>query len=313
MKRFVVPVGQPKGYLCVVAAALLWASSGVAGKGLITHGVSVLNLVQVRITLAALMLGTVLGLKGKDLLKVSFKDIPWLFLVGLSMALNNAAYFYSISKIQVAAAILLQYLAPVMVTLYMILLGGESLGRFKPLALILAVGGCYLVVGGYNVRVLELNREGILGGLAAAICFASYTLLGERGMQGRSPWTVLAYAMLFAAIFWHLFMEPFRYIKEGFTLEQWGWLIYIALAGTVLPFGLYLVGVSYIGSTRAIITATLEPISAALISFSLLGEALETLQVLGGALVIAAVVLLQLEREHHQAAAPEKTRPKGTT
>lgn len=305
-KTFMSLIKQWKGYLCVVAAALLWASSGVAGKGLIAQGMSVLNLVQVRITLAALMLGAALGLRGKGFLKVGLRDIPWLFSLGLFMALNNAAYFYSISKIQVAAAILLQYMAPVLVTLYTVLFWGESLGKFKPLALILALGGCYLVVGGYNLRLLELNREGIGGGLAAAVFFASYTLLGERGMQRKSPWTVLAYAMFFAAIFWHLFMEPFRYIKAGFTLEQWAWLLYIALAGTVLPFGLYLVGVSLIRSTRAIITATLEPISAALISFLLLGEALETLQALGGALVIGAVVLLQLEKEHEQLGNAEK-------
>lgn len=292
--------GQWKGYLCVVSAALLWASSGAAGKSLLSQGMNVLDLVQVRITLAALMLGAALGWKGIHGLKIALKDMPWLLFLGLFMALNNATYFYSISKIQVAAAILLQYMAPVIVTLFTVLFWGERMGKFKLLALAMALGGCYLVVGGYDLRLLELNREGVLGGLGAAFCFAAYTLLGERGMRRRSPWTVLAYAMLFGAIFWHLFMEPFRYLKAGFNLLQWGWLLYIALAGTVFPFGLYLVGVSQIKSTRAIITATLEPISAALISFLFLGEALDPLQALGGALVIGAIVFLQLEKEHDQ-------------
>jgi drug/metabolite transporter (DMT)-like permease len=305
--------GKLKGYLCVVAAALLWASSGAAGKGVLSQGMGVLDLVQARITLAALLLGAALGLWGRGFFRIGFRDLPWLFLLGFFMALNNATYFYAISKIQVAAAILLQYMAPVLVALYAMLFWGERFGKIKAMALICALGGCYLVVGGYNLKLLELNREGILGGLAAAFCFASYTLLGERGMQVRSPWTVLVYAMLFAAIFWHLFMEPFRYIKCNFSLEQWGWLLYIALAGTVFPFGLYLVGVSRIRSTRAIITASLEPISAALISFLFLNEALETLQALGGALVIGAVVLLQLEREQGQALAPENIRNRKST
>lgn len=293
-----------KGYLCIVTAAVLWASSGAAGKGLLLQGMGVLELVQARITLAALLLGAAFGLGGRGFFRIRLGDLPWLFLLGFFMALNNATYFYAISKIQVAAAILLQYMAPLFVALYAVLFWGERFDKFKAMALILAVGGCYLVVGGYNLRLLELNREGVWGGLAAALCFASYTLLGERSMQGRSPWTVLVYAMFFAAIFWHLFMEPFGYIKAGFSLEQWVWLLYIALAGTVFPFGLYLVGVSRIRSTRAIITASLEPISAAFISFLFLGEALETLQALGGALVIGAVVLLQLDREQDQALAP---------
>lgn len=292
-----------KGYLCIVAAAVLWASSGAAGKGLLLQGVGVLELVQARITLAALFLGAAFGLGGRNFFRIGLGELPWLFLLGFFMALNNATYFYAISKIQVAAAILLQYMAPLLVALYAVLFWGERFDKFKAMALILAVGGCYLVVGGYNLRLLELNREGVWGGLGAALCFASYTLLGERSMQGRSPWTVLCYAMFFAAIFWHLFMEPFRYIKAGFSLAQWGWLLYIALAGTVFPFGLYLVGVSLIRSTRAIITASLEPISAAFISFLFLGESLEILQAVGGALVIGAVVLLQLDREQDQALA----------
>jgi drug/metabolite transporter (DMT)-like permease len=214
------------------------------------------------------------------------------------MALNNAAYFFTISKIQVAAAILLQYLAPVIVGIFSILFWKERTTPGKILALVLSLGGCYLVVGGYSLELLQMNREGILGGLAAAVCFAGYTLLGERGMHRYGPWTVLFYAVLCAAFSWHLLMPPFQYLKVGFSSVQWGWLLYIAVVGTVIPFGLYLVGVNYIRSTRAIITATLEPISAGAISFFLLGEALDFLQIVGGVLVILAIVLLQLEREH---------------
>lgn len=300
------------GYSCVVGAAVLWASSGAAGKGLLAAGMGVLDLVQVRITLAAMLLGLALGVGARDLLRIRLKDLPYLFILGLSMALNNATYFYAISKIQVAAAILLQYLAPGLVAMYAVLFWGERMSLLKSLALALAIGGCYLVVGGYSLRLLELNREGILGGLGAAFCFAAYTLLGERGMHRYSPWTVLFYAMAFAALIWHLLMEPFHYLRAGFGPYQWGWLLYIGLMGTVIPFGLYLLGVNHIRSTRAIITATLEPISAAGISFLFLGEALEVLQTLGGLLVIGAVVILQMEREE-ELLAPEAIRVRSRT
>jgi drug/metabolite transporter (DMT)-like permease len=68
--------------------------------------------------------------------------------------------------------------------------------------------------------------------------------------------------------------------------------------GTLIPFGLYLVGVNYIRSTRTIITATLEPIAAAFLAYFLLGEALSGLQITGGLSVIAAIAMLQWEREH---------------
>jgi drug/metabolite transporter (DMT)-like permease len=288
-----------KGYLCVVTAALCWASCGVAGKALLQAGVGVFDLVQVRITLSACLLAMTFAVFARHLFRIRLRDLVYFFaLGGVFMALNNAAYFYAISKIQVAAAILLQYLAPVIVAFFSILFWRERLTRFKLLALILAVGGCYLVVGGYNLQILRMNQEGILGGLAAAVCFSGYTLMGERGMHRHSPWTVLFYAIVFAALSWHILMSPFRYLTAGFTLPQWGWLLYIAILGTIVPFGLYLMGVNHIRSTRAIITATLEPISAGAISFLLLGETLAFLQIAGGILVIGAIALLQLEREH---------------
>jgi drug/metabolite transporter (DMT)-like permease len=85
-------------------------------------------------------------------------------------------------------------------------------------------------------------------------------------------------------------------------VAQWAWIFYIAVAGTILPFGLYLTGINFIRSTRASITATLEPISAGFIAFFALGEAMEPLQMLGGALVITAVAVLQLSQEQDEMA-----------
>jgi drug/metabolite transporter (DMT)-like permease len=70
--------------------------------------------------------------------------------------------------------------------------------------------------------------------------------------------------------------------------------------GTAIPFGLYFVGINYIRSTRASITATLEPISAGFMAYLFLGEAFEILQIIGGVLVIGAIVVLQLRSEQDE-------------
>jgi drug/metabolite transporter (DMT)-like permease len=87
-------------------------------------------------------------------------------------------------------------------------------------------------------------------------------------------------------------------MTQSYTMQQWASILYIVVFGTLIPFGLYLVGVNYIRSTRTIITATLEPIAAAFMAFFLLGESLSPLQITGGLWVIAAIVMLQWEREH---------------
>ena len=76
------------------------------------------------------------------------------------------------------------------------------------------------------------------------------------------------------------------------------WISYIVVVGTVLPFSLFFVGINYVRSTRAMITATLEPISAGFMAWLALGETLDPFQILGAALVITAIVLLQLQHEH---------------
>lgn len=290
-----------KGYVCVVAAAILWASSGTAGKALFASGITPMDLVQVRATFGSLVIALFFSLNARHLFRIRLADIGFMILLGaVVMALVQITYFTAISEIQVAAAILLQYLAPVLVAFYSICFWRERLTALKLLSLALSILGCYLVVGGYNLQLLQLNRVGILWGLASAVCYATYTLLGERGMQRYNPWTVLFYALFFSAITWHVIHPPFHYFQAGYSFSQWFGLIYIAVMGTAIPFGLYFVGINYIRSTRASITATLEPISAGFIAYIFLGEAFETLQVVGGSLVIGAIVLLQLRKEQDE-------------
>ena len=287
-----------KGYVCVVIAALTWASSGATGKVLFLQGMTPFELVQVRLTFSALILAAVMAFVKPSALRIRARDIGYFFVLGgLGMAFMNLAYFYAISKIQVAAAILLQYLAPVLVAVFSFVFWREKFDTLKIFALIFALGGCYLTVGGYNLGLLQLNRNGIMGGLGAAVCFSAYSLLGERGMHTYSPWTVLLYALVFGTVTWHILLTPFHYLTAGYTAFQWVLLMHIVIIGTLVPFGLYYIGINYIRSTRAIITATLEPIIAGFMAYVLVKEIMEPLQILGGAFVIGAIVLLQFSKE----------------
>jgi len=286
------------GYLSVIMAGILWASSGTASKALFLGGMTPFELVQARVTIAVLFLALCLQLFARKLLWVRLRDLGYfLVLGGVGLALVQATYLYTISKMQVAAAILIQYTSPVLVAAYSICFWAERLTVLKIVALVLSLFGCYLVVGGYNLELLKLNREGAIAGTASAALFAMYSLLGERGMHRYQPWTVVFYALVFATVTWNIFQPPFQFMYVGFTWEQWIFMLYIAIFGTVIPFGLFFVGVNQIRSTRATITSTIEPISAGFIAFIFLGETLDPLQILGGALVIAAIVLLQVQTE----------------
>jgi drug/metabolite transporter (DMT)-like permease len=288
-----------KGYLYVILAAIMWAVSGTSGKFLFHQGITPFDLVQLRVTFSTVFLFLLFLAVKPALLKISPRDLIYFAILGVTgMALVQFAYFYSISKISVAVAILLEYLAPVFIAIYYAFVAPEKLTRITLLAISVSVAGCYLVVGAYNVDLLALNWQGIATGVLAGAAYAWYSLYTERGMRKYDPWTVVFYATLFAAIFWNTAFSPFESIRASYTGVQWFWIIYSVIFGTAVPFAFFSVGISLIRSTRASVTATLEPIAAAFIAFFFLDESLEGLQILGGILAITSVILLQIRREY---------------
>ncbi len=105
--------GSLKGYIYVMIAAVMWASSGTAGKALFEGGLTPLDLVQIRVTFSSLFLACFFAAFSRSLLRIRLRDIGYFFILGgVIMALVQFTYFYTISKIQVVAAILLQVPLP---------------------------------------------------------------------------------------------------------------------------------------------------------------------------------------------------------
>ena len=286
------------GYLYVVIAAILWAVSGSSAKFLFNSGVTAFQLVQLRITITTVALLVWFLIRNISLLKIDRKDIWYFAVFGvIGMGACQFTYLFAISKINVAAAILLQYLAPSFIALHAVVFAREKLSAVTILALAGATLGCYLVVGAYDLEILSLNLTGVISGIISAIAFAWYSIHGEYGMRRYAPWTVLFYAMFFAALIWNILHPPLEAFTHNYSLIEWGWILYIGIFGTLVPFGLYLQGINFIRSTRASITATLEPISAGVFAYIFLGEVLGPLQMIGGGLVIGSIILLQIKQE----------------
>ena len=278
-------------------AALCWAASGAAAKSVLQGGITPAALVQVRVTFASLLLGGFFCLFRRDLLVVRGSDVWLVGVVGILMASVQFTYFFTISKMNVMAAVLLQYLAPFFVAMYAVCCWGERFALYKIVSLVLAFAGCYLVVGGYNLDILQMNLVGILGGLSAAVCYAAYALVGEKVMHRYAPWTAAFYALFVSAVVWNVLYPPLDFVRADYSGLEWAHIAFIVLVGTIAPFGLYFVGINYIRSTRAMITATLEPLASGVVAYLYLGEKVTLLQALGAGIVIVAIVLLQLYQE----------------
>ena len=149
--------GRVKGSLMILGAATAWGLMGTLARYLFTAGeVGPLHLTAIRSTLAALLLVVGLLVWDQRQLRLPLKDIPQAVLVGIAgIAMANFTYYYTISLTNVATAILLQYMAPILVAVASVFLLGERLTWIILVALTLAVGGCFLMVKGYDPSFLS--------------------------------------------------------------------------------------------------------------------------------------------------------------
>ncbi len=283
------------GSLMVLGAATAWGLMGTLARYLFTAGeVGPLHLTAIRSTLAAILLLIGVLVWDRHQLRLPRQGILEAALVGVAgLAMANFTYYYTISLTSVATAILLQYMAPILVAIASVMFLGERLTWMTLLALTLAVGGCFFMVKGYNPGLLRLNLPGLISGFCSACAFAAYTLLTKRAVARIPPWTLLVYAYAFATLFWWMVTPPWVLVSQGYALRVWGLFFLIASAGTVLPFALYTVGLTHLPATQVSIVSTMEPVVAAVAGLFLLGEMLDWPQVFGGALVVTGVALVQ--------------------
>jgi len=302
---------ERSGYLYILIGTTLWGVSSVVAKSLFIIGLPPAELVQIRLTLATLTLLLTLLIFDRKRMIISLKDLPYFFVLGfVGVAGVQFTYYYTISKIHVGPAVLIQYLSPVWIALYAFVFQKEPLTKTKIAALLLALLGCYFTVGGYRLDLFRLNRIGIVSGLISSLFFSFYALYGEKGLKKYDPWTLILYGFGFGAVFYWLLISPMRVIAGGYSFKIWLAFLYIAIISTLIPFGLYFKGIERVRATRASITATWEPVVAGVTAYFVLGEVLSPFQVVGGFGVIAAIVLLQMAKEKASPCTPIETRRK---
>lgn len=301
--------GEVRGYLYILIGATLWGVSSVVAKFLFNIGLPPAQLVQIRLILATFTLFLILLIFDRKRMIISLKDLPYFLVLGfVGVAGVQFAYYYTISKIHVGPAILIQYLSAIWIALYAFTFQKEPLTKGKIIAILLAVLGCYFTVGGYQIDLLRLNRIGIISGVISSLFFSFYALYGEKGLKKYDSWTLILYGFGFGAVFYWILTSPMKVITGGHSFKIWMAFLYIAIFSTLIPFGLYFKGIERIRATRASITATWEPVVAGITAYYFLEEALFPLQVLGGIGVIAAIALLQMVREKAAPPAPIEIR-----
>src|SRR5438067_12386992 len=290
-------------YAMVAVAATLFAVNGTVSKVILGSGITAQQLTEIRCAGALAGLTLIAVLVRPNSLHVSRRELPLLVALGVGgLALVQWSYFFAIHRVAIGIALVIQFVGPILVALWARLVYGEHVRRRIWVALALALTGLLLIVEIWKAN--RPNSAGLAAAALAAVTYASYILLAERGVRRRDPVTLSAWGFFFATLFWSA-LAPWWNFPGGRVdnrvsllgnlvsthLPIWALMVWMVVLGTIVPFALVVAALRHISATRAGITAMLEPLLAIVIAWAWLGESLEPVQLSGAAVTLAGVFL----------------------
>lgn len=281
-------------YILVLIAGISWGLIGVFTKAINTLGFTEMQMLFVKGVLATALLFLITFFKDRSQLKLkNWKDIRYFIGTGIcSFTFFSWAYMKAINLTSLGVAAVLLYTAPTFVMLFSILLFHEKMTKIKGVVLVMTFFGCVLVTG-----LLESGNvftwQGILIGLASGIGYALYSIFGTYAIRaGYGSLTISFYTFLMAAVFMVFCVEPVTVLQEITSKGQWPLAVSFALLTTVVPYLCYTKGLSGLPASQASVTATIEPVVAAILGIVVFHEGASVMKIAGIVLVLSSVVLM---------------------
>jgi drug/metabolite transporter (DMT)-like permease len=274
------------GVLFIIVSAISFGALAIFARIAYAAGADPITVLFLRFAIAAVVMIGIMAVrrlsfpKGRTLLSLALMG-------GVGYVGQSLSYFTALTLISPSLVALLLYLYPALVTALSALFLGERLTPVKLVALLLALVGTALTIGPAQGG----QPLGIVLGVLGAVIYAIYILAGSRVTAEAGAIVSSTVIMAAAALVYALIM-----LLRGpsFPLTALGWaaILAIALISTVLAIVTFFAGLERVGPTNASTISTFEPLVTVLLSMLFLRETIVPLQVLGGGLILSAVILL---------------------
>jgi drug/metabolite transporter, DME family len=307
----------------IVVAAACFGTLGPLSRFAADAGVESLSLVAWRaglggLCVSAFIVARMLGGQRplRRLSELPLRDRWTIVAAAVANTILNLSVFVAFEQISIALVLLVFYLYPAFVAVASVLWFGDRLDRVRWVALGVSLLGTILVVAGAGA-LGELRPVGIGLALVGALAQAFYVLAARHGFARVPGPQAAATTMLLAAVLYvAATMVAGRAAILGQPLASSAALWPVAMAGVIgagLPTVCFIAGIRLLGAPRAAILATLEPVVGVGLAALVLGERPSLVQLAGGALIIAAGILLQVrspeEVGEHEALSEAPIRP----
>jgi drug/metabolite transporter (DMT)-like permease len=287
----------------LVFGAIAGAFNGVISKLVLTGGLSAWRLTQVRCTGAFLILLIYVLLRGRESLRTTRIELPWLVAYGvIGFAAVQVGYFIAIARMPISIAVIIEFTAPIWIVLYIRFIRKLHVPSMMWLSVGLGFSGLLLV--GQVWRGLTLNGVGMIAAFIDAFALAAYFLLAEKLVAKRSTDTLIVWGLGFASLVWVIFTPLWSFptgiftrqinlqgIFKNYTLPGWILILWIIVMGTILPYVLVLSGIKQLSASTSSIIGMLEPVVAGGFAWWWLSEILAPIQLIGGTVVISGIIL----------------------
>ena len=313
-KEWRIGMSQYKsGVLFTVVGALLWGVSGTSGQFLLQHrGLTSGWLVAVRMLMAGLILLMLCYKKEEGAIFRVWKDkrdrLDMFLFAALGLSFCQYTYFATISHSNAGTATVLQFLAPVLIMVYLSFKNSRLPRPAEMTAIIFAVAGIFLLATHGRFDSLSTSKEALTYGLLSAVAVVIYNLQPVRLIKTYGTLLSLGWGMLIGGILLSIMYQPWRIIGT-WDIAAFASLLVIILFGTVISFSLYLEGVQRIGATVGSLLSSAEPLSATFLSVVWLGTSLHWTDLVGIVLILSTVFLLTLKTKPIKASEIIQTEP----
>ena len=295
------PASAGAGIALVALSGASFGALAILAKIAYAHGSDPLTVLTLRFVIASVCMLAVMRLGGHAFPRG--RTLGYLFLLGgANYVVESLAYFYALTMASAGLVALLLYLYPAIVTVLAAFVFRERLTPVKIAALIVALVGTGLTIG----EVGGGRPLGIVLGIGSAISYAIYILLSSR-IGPRAGAIPAATVVMVSAAAVLSFVTAVR--GPAFPTSAVGWAAIVALAiiGTVVAIIAFFAGLERIGPAEASTVSTVEPVVTVALAALVLNEGISAVQVLGGTLILAAVITLA--RAGRPALVPDETPP----
>lgn len=308
---------QRKGVIALFIAALAFAVNGIVSKLVLESGLSPWRMAEIRSTGAFFAFFLYLLLFKRSALKFDLQALPMMLVYGIvGYAGVQAFYFVAILRMPVSVGLIIEFTAPIWITLWIRFVRKQHVPRTMWFAVFLAFSGLLLIAQVW--KGLTFDGIGVLAAFLDAFALSAYFLIGEKWGKREATETLMIYGFGISMLFWWVTFPIWSYPIEIFTkqidvrgqlsgtlTQGWVLILFIIFVGTIIPYTGNLIGITKTSASSAAIIGMLEPVLAGIFAWIWLSETFNAIQLIGAVAVIAGIYLATKARSTTQQIVPE--------